>query len=203
MNEKFKAILLFGPVCAGKGTVGKRLQKENSNLYYISSGDMVRELKEGMQYHSEVRSYIKNGKLIPDEVILPLFKHGLANRIQRMDYNPSKQILLVDGMYRTITQAEDLEQILELKDVLHLAGIPDLEIIKRANLRAREQGRLDDNTDAVNFRIKEYQMDTFLVLDFLKNKGIPIFDINGCKQPDEVFLQAKEHTEKEMQRYFC
>lgn len=202
MGEQFKAVLLFGPVCAGKGTLGRQLERDFQGLFhYIASGDLVRELKKGMTYYEEIMSYISKGKLIPDEIILPLFRHGLAGRIQRMDYTPKDKILLVDGMYRTIEQAKNLETLLELREVLHLSNLSPEEIKKRAKIRAEREGRKDDNSAAIEKRIAEYQTDTFPVLEHLKNKGIPIYDLDGSKTKEEVLQQARKRVTKEVMNY--
>jgi adenylate kinase len=202
MGEQFKAVLLFGPVCAGKGTLGRQLERDFQGLFhYIASGDLVRELKEGMPYHKEIMSYISRGKLIPDEIILPLFRHGLAGRIQKMDYLPSEKVLLVDGMYRTVEQAKDLETLLDLREVLHLSNLSSEEIKKRAKTRAEAEGRKDDNSAAIEKRITEYQTDTFPVLDHLRNKGVSVYDLDGSKSKEEVLSEARKRIMKEAMNY--
>jgi len=202
MTELFKAVLLFGPVASGKGTLGRQLERDYSSLlHYIASGDIVRGLKKGMTFYEEIHAHISKGKLIPDEIILPLFGHGLAGRIQNMSYNPCDKILLIDGMYRTIEQAKELEKLFDLRDVLHLSNISNDEIKRRTKIRAEAEGRTDDNTSAIEKRIAEYQTDTFPVLDYLKNKGISIFDIDGSKTKEEVLQQARKHVMKEAMRY--
>jgi adenylate kinase family enzyme len=44
-----------------------------------------------------------------------------------------------------------------------------------------------DDPETIKVRIKEFGERTFPVLEFLKNRGIPVIMIDGTKCPAEVF----------------
>ena len=63
-------ILLMGPPGAGKGTQAAELVKAFA-IPHISTGDMFRAaIKGGTELGKLANSYIKDGKLVPDEVTI-------------------------------------------------------------------------------------------------------------------------------------
>src|SRR5579863_6004373 len=100
-DEPFRSILIFGPPGSGKGTLGKFLSSAG-NHFHLSSGDIFRGLSPespaGVMYHN----YAVKGLLLPDEVTIEIwcnFMHGL---IATNRYFPHTQLLLLDGIPRTI-----------------------------------------------------------------------------------------------------
>ncbi|MFK7986176.1 MAG: adenylate kinase [Sandaracinaceae bacterium] len=98
-------IILFGPPGAGKGTQAKFLV-DKLGVPQISTGDMMRaERKSGSELGQEFESYMSEGKLVPDSLVLQLFK----NRLQQDD---AKKGAIFDGFPRTVPQAEALDAML-------------------------------------------------------------------------------------------
>ena len=95
--------ILFGPPGAGKGTQAKRLM-EKFGLGHFSTGDMMRaEIKSGSELGQKFESYMSEGKLVPDSMVLDLVKKSLGN---------AQDGLIFDGFPRTVPQAEALSGIL-------------------------------------------------------------------------------------------
>ncbi len=105
-------LVLLGPPGAGKGTQAELL-KSDLKIIHISTGDIFREeMKKGTPLGQELKSYVDHGKLVPDEVVTKI----VANRLKAVD---PKQGYLLDGFPRTVTQAQDLDKILnEIKQPL-------------------------------------------------------------------------------------
>ncbi len=98
-------IVLLGPPGAGKGTQAQLLKKE-FQLVHISTGDIFREeMKKNTSLGQDLKQYVDQGKLVPDEVVTQI----VANRLKGMD---PKEGYLLDGFPRTVHQAQDLDQIL-------------------------------------------------------------------------------------------
>lgn len=94
-------IILLGLPGAGKGTQAERIVKE-FNIPHISTGDMFRAaVKNETPLGLKAKSYMDQGQLVPDEVVIGIVRERLA-----MD-DCAKGFLL-DGFPRTVPQAEAL-----------------------------------------------------------------------------------------------
>lgn len=94
-------IILMGLPGAGKGTQAERIVKE-FNIPHISTGDMFRAaVKNETPLGLKAKSYMDQGQLVPDEVVIGIVRERLA-----MD-DCAKGFLL-DGFPRTVPQAEAL-----------------------------------------------------------------------------------------------
>jgi len=100
-----EAIILLGAPGAGKGTAAERLVKR-LGVRHVSSGDLLRSaVKQGTPAGREADGYMKQGKLVPDELIGRIIADLLVAG------GPDLQVLL-DGFPRTVAQAEMLEKVI-------------------------------------------------------------------------------------------
>jgi len=99
-----EAIILLGAPGAGKGTAASRLV-ERLGVRHVSSGDLLRSaVKQGTPAGREADGYMKQGKLVPDELIGRIITDLLVAG------GPGLKVLL-DGFPRTVAQAEMLEKV--------------------------------------------------------------------------------------------
>lgn len=119
-------IIMLGAPGAGKGTQAVRLS-EQYGLPHISTGDLFREnLKNKTPIGERAKAYMDEGKLVPDEVVLDMF----FDRVSKPD---CKKGYILDGMPRTIPQAEALDKRLarNAKVIVLSLEVPDEMIIER------------------------------------------------------------------------
>ena len=96
-------LVLLGAPGAGKGTQAEILSRK-LNIPTISTGNILRAaMKNGTPVGLKARSYVESGKLVPDDVIIGIVCERLAEPDCANGY-------ILDGMPRTIPQAEALEQ---------------------------------------------------------------------------------------------
>ena len=96
-------LILLGAPGVGKGTQADILTRE-LNIPAVSTGNMLRAaMKHQTPLGEKVREYMDTGKLVSDEIVIEL----LSNRIQDPDCANG---FILDGVPRTIGQAEALEQ---------------------------------------------------------------------------------------------
>ena len=102
-------IVLFGPPGAGKGTQSENIINKYG-LKHISTGDLFRKhLGEGTYLGKKAQSYMDNGKLVPDDVVIGMVADFL-------DENEGAEGFIFDGFPRTVAQAEALDELLEEHD---------------------------------------------------------------------------------------
>ena len=184
-------MVLFGPPGAGKGTQAAILSNKFS-IPAISTGDILREaIGKKTPIGIEAKSYMDAGKLVPDTVVIGI----VTERVKRQDCTNG---YILDGMPRTIPQAEALDkQGLEI-DVVVSIEIADEEIVKRLGGRrycdncsstfhieynppAKENIcdkcssalvlRSDDSPGAIGTRLISFHNETEPLKDYYREKG--------------------------------
>lgn len=121
-------IILLGPPGAGKGTQAK-LISEKFQIPHISTGDIFRKnISEKTPLGIEAKTYMDNGKLVPDEVTIGIVKDRLIE-------DDCKNGFLLDGFPRTVKQAEALDLFLNSNeqkiDTALLIDVPKEFILER------------------------------------------------------------------------
>jgi adenylate kinase len=121
-------IIISGPPGSGKGTRASRIAKA-LKLAHISTGDLFRkEIANGTELGKLAKSIIDQGQLVPDEVTMNMLK----NRLQEED---CKKGFILDGVPRTIKQAELLKDITDIDHVIDLEISRELIIDRVASRR--------------------------------------------------------------------
>ncbi len=182
--EKFQSVLIFGPPGSGKGTQGKFLSSAG-NHFHLSSGDVFRGLSPespaGKLYHS----YAGKGMLLPDAMTIEIWHHYVMGLIATNQYFPKEQLLLLDGIPRTVKQAEILERCINVKKIILLESRNTTVLIQRLKRRSLVEKRQDDCDEAVlKRRMEIYENETFPILKHYDEKLISRF--NGEQRPLEV-----------------
>ena len=117
-------LILLGAPGAGKGTQADILS-QRLNIPTISTGNILRAaVKNGTPVGLKAKEYMDAGKLVPDEVIIGIVAERLAESDCANGY-------ILDGVPRTIAQAEALEAAGITFDTVLSLEISDEEIIER------------------------------------------------------------------------
>ena len=165
-----KYYILFGPPGAGKGTHATVIA-EKYNLKHLSTGELLRaEIAAGSELGKQAKALIEAGALVPDSVVEGMIESAFDN-IKGVDG------FLLDGFPRNLSQAADLDAILEKRGEAVTAVvsimIPDDLIRKRIAHRAAIEGRADDaSEETINNRIRTYHAQTEPLIEYYKKQGI-------------------------------
>ena len=185
-------LILLGAPGAGKGTQAARLCKE-LNIPTISTGNMLRAaIKEGTHIGQIAESYMKDGKLVPDEIIIDIIR-------ERVKESDCANGYILDGVPRTIAQAEALEKADIIFDHVVSIEIDDEVIMERMTGRrvcehcgasyhltavpSKVEGvcddcggklvqRHDDTSEVVRARLEIYHERTEPLKDFYAERGL-------------------------------
>ena len=199
-------IVLLGPPGSGKGTQAEPVA-QRLGIPKIATGDVLRAaVREGTPMGKAAQSYMDRGALVPDDVILGIMK----DTFKRPEMARG---VILDGVVRTVPQAEGLERVLgelgrEVGAVL-LFEVPDDELVRRLSSRTiceqcqtpftgREPGtacprcggtlvrRKDDEPEAVRHRLRVYRDQTAPVVDWYRANGTPLVAVNAVGSPADV-----------------
>lgn len=177
-------IVLFGAPGCGKGTQAQRL-KERYGIDHVSTGEVIRgEIRRGTELGRSMESYIAQGKLAPDEIVIGMIANYVAEHLDAKG-------CIFDGFPRTTVQAEEFDKILAkhgLKvDIMVDIHVPEEELVRRILLRGKESGRADDaSEEVIRDRLKVYHDQTAVVSDFYAAQG-KYASVDGIGTVDEVF----------------
>ncbi|MGH7157720.1 MAG: adenylate kinase family protein [Candidatus Saccharimonadales bacterium] len=175
-------IILMGIAGAGKGTQAKMLV-DRDNYSLISTGDLLRVYATEDQHRRMLE-----GVLLRDDEIFEMIGKAL-------DKVPDLEKCVIDGTPRSIAQADWLlneanERNFAIRAVVHINISED---VVRQRLLGR--GRSDDTEAGIAKRFEEYRNSTLPILSHLKEKGIPVFDVNGDQEPAAVHQSILECIE--------
>ena len=184
-------LILLGAPGAGKGTQADLISKR-LGIPTISTGNILRAaVKDGTPVGLKAKAYMDAGKLVPDEVIIGIIAERLAQSDCQEGY-------ILDGVPRTIAQAEALEA-----SGIHFDAVISLEVSDEA-IEHRMTGRRtcthcgatyhveanppkvegvcdscgsalvqreDDKLETVHHRLEVYHAETEPLLDYYAHRG--------------------------------
>ncbi len=181
--SKYKAFVFLGAPGCGKGTQGQILG-EIPRLYHFSMGDAFRSMDTRTPIGQEFISYSRKGGLVPDELTIRYFKQQIDARAVLHMFKPDIDLLILDGIPRSVEQACLLEEHIEVLQLFHLSCPDRDELITRIRKRALKEGRLDDASDEViQRRIRTYEESTReLVAHYADRRA----EINANQAPAKV-----------------
>ena len=185
-------LILLGAPGAGKGTQAERLCAI-LGIPTISTGNILRAaIKNETPVGLQAKHYIEAGQLVPDQVIIDIVTECLAAPDCEKGY-------ILDGVPRTIAQAEALEKAgivfddvisIEISDEaimqrmsgrrvcehcgasFHLVAVPPKQEGICDNCGGKLVQRKDDAPETVKTRLEVYHRETAPLIDFYKERGV-------------------------------
>ena len=203
-------IIMLGAPGAGKGTQAKKIA-EKYGIPHISTGDIFRaNIKNGTELGMKAKTYMDQGLLVPDELVVDLV-------VDRLAQDDCVNGCVLDGFPRTIPQAECLDAALAAKgeaiDYAVDVDVPDENIINRMSGRracvacgatyhivhipTKVEGvcdrcgeslilRDDDKPETVKKRLDVYHAQTQPLIDYYTSKNV-LKTVDGTQDMEAVF----------------
>ena len=172
-------IIFLGIAGSGKSLQAKLLA-QSLNCDYLSLGELLRKNSAAND-----QDKLLKGELIPDSKVIPIIS-GVLDQIPR-----GKEFIL-DGFPRTLKQSKFLTTRFDPRDIniIHLVVESDV-VISRLRLRNRQ----DDNVEAIEHRIKEYERSIQPIIEEFMNKSVNVFKIDGSGDIETVHEQIIKDLE--------
>ncbi len=203
------AIILLGPPGSGKGTHAPALSF-HLKIPHISTGDLFRDnIRNRTPIGQIAQGFMDQGKLVPDEVVLAM----LFSRLGSPDCQKGA---ILDGVPRTIPQAEALDQKLGQthRFLVLLLNVDSHLLIERicGRVACKQCGRpyhkkydppkqkdlcdscgtslyqrADDTEEVLKKRLEVYENQTAPLIEYYRAKPDVLHEINGNRLKVEIF----------------
>jgi len=201
-------LILLGAPGAGKGTQAKNIVSKY-DIAHISTGDILRdEVKNNTDLGIKANEYMKEGKLVPDELIIKMISNIIVK-------DSSKNGFLMDGFPRTLVQAEKFDEMLaghglSINKVVNIS-VDNVRLLKRltsrrvcsscnntCSINGSEDSimqcpscggelyrRKDDREEVIRHRLEVYQQQTRPLIEYYREKGL-LIEVDGSGSEAEV-----------------
>jgi adenylate kinase len=215
-----KIIVLMGAPGAGKGTQARVLQ-ERQNIPQISTGDILRIMKEERTpLAEEVKSIMNSGQLVPDALMISVVR-------ERTSREDCKNGYILDGFPRTAGQAEMLENLADEQGnrILPISIDVPFEVLEKRmtgrmacpvcgeiyniyfkppkfdnvcdlHPEAQLTRRSDDTSEKAKVRLETYERETRPLLDYYAASN-RLHSVDGTRDPEAIYAEIERIVNSE------
>jgi adenylate kinase len=199
--------IIMGPNGSGKGTQAALLCKAY-HLVHISVGDIFRwNIQSHTKLAARIQRIMNAGQLVSDDIV----EEVVRARLDQHDWNYG---FILDGFPRSVTQAMFFLESYDIDAVINIE-VPDQAVVERMLSRrlcskcgldfnlishrpkvadtcdvcgGRLVSRPDDNSNAIQERLKEYHAKTQPIIDLFRCKELVVM-VDGMQPVDTVHKQ--------------
>lgn len=186
--------MLGGPG-SGKGTQCEKLVRDRGYVH-LSAGDLLRdEVKSGSELGQECQRIMKEGKLVPPEVIIRLLREAMERAVAAAEASSASSSsslpvdILIDGFPRALDQAGMFERGIMAPEIVLFFDCPEEVMEARLLKRGETSGRADDNADTIRKRFRTFVEQSLPVVEKYEKRGKAV-RISATSPPDEVYAQV-------------
>jgi len=173
-------LAIIGIQGSGKGTQAKLITKE-FKLKRISVGELGRrEIRKKSKEGKILEKYMNKGLMAPNQIVNKLILK-----------NTPKNNFIVDGFPRDEKQLKVADKI-NLEKVI-LITLPKKEVYKRIRKRKKLEGRIDDQKEALETRLKIFYKQSPKIIKHFEGK---LIKVNGNQSIKKVFSDIKKALSK-------
>ena len=200
MPNRYRTVLLIGAPGAGKGTQGAILGRI-PGFFHCACGDVFRNIDIESDLGKTFYEHSSRGELVPDDVTVKMWAEAIHARTFLGDYKPKVDLLVLDGIPRTVKQAGIMDQYIDVLKIIHLACQDRDAMVHRLRRRALKENRLDDADEKViRHRWEVYEQETYPVLQHYRQNLIVEVDAMGS--PAQVLHDVLDHVVPVQNKHF-
>ncbi len=219
-----KIILIMGTLGSGKGTQADKLA-ERFNFFHFDTGPFLKELFESDSPDiAKEKAEYKSGKWVSPEFVVkkvlekipeifPNYNGLIFSGSPRTLYETEKELPVFEDLvgkdnikvfYLNLSEAESLKRsagrLICEKNKHPIPNLPEFQEIRRAGICPEDGSKLIkkdlDDPEILKSRLNEHNSRTLPVLDYLRQQGYKILEINGEQPIEKVFEDIMEHFKK-------
>ena len=207
-------LILLGAPGAGKGTQAEIIC-DRHGIPAFSTGNILREaVRNATETGLLAKKYMDEGGLVPDEVVIGVIR-------ERMQQPDAARGFILDGVPRTVAQAEALEKLGVDIDLVVNIYVSDEDIVKRLSGRRvcetcgasyhtvykpskqpalcdRCNGRIiirkDDEPETILARLDTYHQQTEPLIEFYRSRG-KLAEVIGAEELAETTARVQAALE--------
>jgi len=184
VDNRYRAILLLGATGSGKTPLGMLCEREGlwkRRCLHFDFGEQLRKADRDQQaglYLSEdditiISSSLKTGRLLEKEefhIAEKIFRHFIEKKRAGKDF-----IVVMNGLPRHLSQAEDVDKLVDIQMLVYLDGSP--EVIRRRiaqNSGGDRAGRIDDSLPEVECKLRLFEQRTLPLVSYYSGRGVRV-----------------------------
>lgn len=189
-TDEKQALVIFvlGGPGAGKGTQCANLVRDYG-FAHLSAGDLLRAEQDrpGSQFGDMIKTYIKEGQIVPMEVTIKLLENAMTATIEK----DGNRKFLIDGFPRKMDQAVEFEgQVVKSKFTLFF-DTSEETMRKRLLKRGETSGRADDNEESIKKRFRTFVETSMPVVEAFEKDG-RLVKVDASESPEQVYEKVQK-----------
>jgi UMP-CMP kinase len=195
-QHKVTVIFVLGGPGAGKGTQCTYLV-EDFGFCHLSAGDLLRaeQQREGSEFSQLIRTYIKEGQIVPMEVTVKLLENAMRDAINagrsREGWGEGRGRFLIDGFPRKMDQALKFDETVCQSTQTLFFKTTEKVMLERLLERGKTSGREDDNVESITKRFRTYERETMPVIDHYRKMG-KVTEVDSTAEIDTVRAETNK-----------
>ncbi|KAL4889264.1 UMP-CMP kinase [Aspergillus ambiguus] len=195
--EQVTVVFLLGGPGSGKGTQSTNLVRDYG-FAHLSAGDLLRaeQVRDGSQYGDLIKTYIREGKIVPMEITVALLSNAMAAILAEREQQPGggatgKARFLIDGFPRKLDQAVFFEDTVCPSEMTLFLDCPEEVMEQRLLKRGETSGRDDDNAESIRKRFRTFVETSMPVVEAFEAQN-KVVSVSATGSVDEVYARIRE-----------
>ena len=198
--SEITVLFLLGGPGSGKGTQSTSLVRDYA-FTHLSAGDLLRaeQTRPGSEFGELIRSYIRDGMIVPMEITVKLLSNAMADALAAGDQvqrgKEGKARFLIDGFPRKLDQAIFFEDTVCPSQLTLFLNCPEEVMEGRLLKRGETSGRDDDNAESIRKRFRTF-VETSMPVVTAFEKLDKVVSVEATGGVDEVYARIREGIER-------